>query len=87
MSLLQFDTVLTSPEAKQHTHHYTIFKCSPPSGQNPDEYFSPYVGGPGSECWTSASIPSGDCKPMLYMWSKGGKVETATLVTNEQFMS
>jgi len=83
MDFLQFDPILNSPEALAHTHHYNIFRCRAPEGQDPDEYFGPFVGTGGGECYVPDEVlPVPQCQSMFYNWAIGGKVINMALTFN-----
>ncbi|CAL8067984.1 unnamed protein product [Orchesella dallaii] len=71
-----FEALLENDYALEHTHHFIIFKCVPPSGQNADEVFGPFVNHTGSNCYAPSQeqeLPVNYClQHYLFVWAKGG---------------
>ncbi|ODM94234.1 DBH-like monooxygenase protein 1 [Orchesella cincta] len=73
--VVAFEALLDNELAMNHTHHFIIFKCVAPAGQDADDLFGPFVSHPGSQCYaTPQPLPVNYClQHYLFVWAKGGK--------------
>ncbi|CAL8133761.1 unnamed protein product [Orchesella dallaii] len=75
--IIAFEPILTNELAMNYTHHFIIYKCTPPKGQNEEDFFGPHLNHPGENCYLpddQQSLPIKYCMSQyVYVWSKGGK--------------
>ncbi|CAL8110024.1 unnamed protein product [Orchesella dallaii] len=77
--IIAFQPLVENELAVNHTHHFAIYKCSVPEGQNPEDIFEPYLSSkhPGADCYLSAEqqkLPVFNCLGQyVFVWNKGGK--------------
>ncbi|CAL8107981.1 unnamed protein product [Orchesella dallaii] len=75
--VIAFEAVLESQLAKDHTHHFILYKCITPEGSSADELFGEFVGQPGESCYLPSeqqTLPTEHCLGhFLFVWATGGR--------------
>ena len=68
---------------QRHVHHADLYRCVAPPGEDPDEFFAPFLGD-GYDCnYSPVPFPFDHCGLFEFQWTIGGKVKNSPFSTRE----
>lgn len=81
LNILQFEAILSTPEAKTHSHHILVNLCIAPPGSSAEALFERFADQQGEKCYGATDaepvnpdpLPQEYCRTLIFGWAVGGK--------------